>query len=365
MLQSKLKLFVHCICICAFLSMPLFALFSNGGDTEKTFGEVSLYHENGDIKTSSQGCVLMDASTRDVLFSKNGDIPLPMASTTKIMTALVVLENCPLSETVSITKESVGIEGSSIYLAEGEVLTVKELLYGLLLESGNDAACALALHTAKSMENFCSMMNEKAKALNLSNTHFENPHGLYTENHRTSAYDLCIITAKALENKDFCEMVSTKSFHIKERENCRERYFNNHNRLLSMMENCIGVKTGYTLKAGRCLVSATGTENGIFIAATLNDRDDFADHKKLHSYANENFKSVLIAKKGELSFHENGKTLKNADDIYMTVKNGTPQTFSLNVEIDASKSTPSGSVTVRYGNISKTFHLYTDNSITH
>jgi len=296
-------------------------------------------------QTGAQSCALIDAQSGQLLFSKNENERLPMASTTKIMTAIIAIENKSLDDDVLIPKEAQNVEGSSIYLVAGEVLSLRELLYGLMLESGNDAAIAIAIHTAGSVEKFCDMMNEKAKTLGLCNTNFENPHGLSSENHYTTAHELAKIAAYAMKNEDFRKIVATEKYIIDERENCRERYFFNHNRLLRSLDICDGMKTGYTLASGRCLVTSCTVENGRFVAVTLNDRDDWSDHKEMLLFATSNFESVKIAAGGEIFFSyqtaaspKQTVSVTNTEDIYITRKKGEDAALNLSVEIGATSS---------------------------
>lgn len=219
-----------------------------------------------------------------LIYDKNAHKRHPMASTTKIMTALVVLENCNLDETVVIPKEATGIEGSSIYLKPEECHTVENLLYALLLASANDAAAALAIHAAGNVEAFADMMNECAAELALQDTHFTNPHGLADPEHYTTAADLARITAAAMQNQAFSAIVSTKSKVISTLDGSDTRTLINHNKLLRQYEDCVGVKTGFTKKSGRCLVSAAERDNMLLIAVTLDAPDDWRDHTSLLDY---------------------------------------------------------------------------------
>ncbi len=227
--------------------------------------------------------VVIEKSTNRVLFERNKDEKLAMASTTKIMTALVTLENCEnLDEIVNVDDRSVGIEGTSIYLRKGEKLTVKELLYGLILASGNDASLALAYHVGKgNLDNFVNLMNDKAKELNLKNTCFSNPHGLDAENHYTSAYDLAIITSKAMENEDFREIVSTKNMQITGHKEVGNRFLRNKQRLLKTLDGCNGVKSGFTDNAGRCLVTSCKRDDMEVICVVLNCPNMFEESERL------------------------------------------------------------------------------------
>lgn len=229
------------------------------------------------IQNSAQAALLLDATEGRILFSQNASARLPMASTTKIMTAIVAIENMPTDYVVTVAKEAVGIEGSSIYLYAGEQITCLDLLYGLMLESGNDAAAALAIAVGGTEERFIMLMNEKAKELGLKDTRFSNPHGLPAENHFTSAADLARLTDYALQNELFAEIVSTKK-----RTACEgTRYYVNHNRLLFSYEGMIGVKTGYTQASGRCLVTAASRYGRTLICVTLNDYYCSADHVRM------------------------------------------------------------------------------------
>ena len=233
---------------------------------------------------SARGAVLIEASSGEVVFGQNRNARLPMASTTKIMTALVALENLPIETVVTVTAEAVGVEGSSIYLTEGERLTLEQLLFALLLESANDAAVAIAVAVAGSVEAFAALMNEKAAELGLTNTHFVNPHGLDHEQHYTTAHELALITRAALENPVFRRICATERMTIPLRGEEGVRLLLNHNKLLDSYEGCIGVKTGYTKRTGRCLVSAAEREGVTLIAVTLNAPDDWRDHTAMLDY---------------------------------------------------------------------------------
>lgn len=194
---------------------------------------------------SAEKAILLDATTGRVLYEKNADAQSLIASTTKIMTALVVCEQCNVLDRMRIPKEAVGIEGSSMYLREGEVLAVQELLYGLMLSSGNDAAVALAIYCGGTVEGFVQMMNDKARVLGLLDTHFENPNGLDAPAHYSTARDLAVLSAYAMKNPIFYKTVSAKTVKV------GERYLRNHNKLLWRVDGADGVKTGYTKAAGR------------------------------------------------------------------------------------------------------------------
>ena len=224
---------------------------------------------------SAQHAIVLDAQTGRVLYEKSADERSLIASTTKIMTALVVCEQCNVLDRMRIPKEAVGIEGSSMYLREGEVLTIQELLYGLMLQSGNDAAVALAIYCGGTVEGFVELMNDKARSLQLTNTHFENPNGLDAPGHYSTARDLAVLTAYAMENPIFAKTVSTKTV------SAGNRALRNHNKLLWSVEGADGVKTGYTKAAGRILVSSAVRDGRRLIAVTIHDPDDWQDHARL------------------------------------------------------------------------------------
>lgn len=216
--------------------------------------------------------VVIDADSGQTLYEKDANTSGKIASTTKILTALVVLRTCGLEETVQILPEYAGVEGSSMYLSAGEERTVRELLYGLLLASGNDAAVALACHAAGSVAEFSEMMNACAAELGCTGSHFENPHGLDSPEHYSTAADLARITAAAMRENAFAEIVSTMSGSV------AGRSMSNHNRLLWQYDGAVGVKTGYTESSGRTLVTCARRNGLTLICVTLNDPDDWTDH---------------------------------------------------------------------------------------
>jgi len=218
----------------------------------------------------AKSMIIIEASTGRPLFEKNAYQKLPMASTTKIMTAIVAIEECDVKETVTIPKQACGIEGSSVYLEEGEKLTVEQLLYGLMLRSGNDCAVALALHIGGSVEGFVKMMNDKAQAIGAYNTHFANPHGLHDDSHYTTAYDLALISSYAMKNSLFRQIVSTKKIEIPCTTRDYGRILYNKNKMLSRYEGATGIKTGFTRQAGRCLVSSAMRDGMELICVVLN-----------------------------------------------------------------------------------------------
>ena len=237
------------------------------------------------LSVSARYACVIDAQTGKILYEKNAYETHSMASTTKIMTALLALEHATLDEMVTVSSNAAGTEGSSIYLTVGETLSMEDLLYGLMLESGNDAAIAIAEHIGGSVENFASMMTERAHSLGAKNTAFQNPNGLDADGHYTTAYDLALITRAALANPKFAKIVSTKKKNLPADSDSNARYFSNHNKLLSTYTGCIGVKTGFTKKTGRCLVSAATRNNVTAICVTLNAPNDWNDHTLMLNHA--------------------------------------------------------------------------------
>lgn len=242
---------------------------------------------------SAQKAILMDGETGRVLFEKDADSRSLIASTTKIMTALIVCEQCNVLDRMKIPKEAVGIEGSSMYLQEGEVLTIQELLYGLMLHSGNDAAVALAIYCGGTVEGFVQLMNDKAHRLGLKGTHFENPNGLDSPAHYSTARDLALLTVYAMGNPIFAQTVATKNVRV------GQRSLQNHNKLLWRVKGADGVKTGYTKAAGRILVSSASREGRRLICVTINDGNDWADHAQLLENGFSGYQVQTIITEGE------------------------------------------------------------------
>lgn len=238
---------------------------------------------------AARAAVLMDPLTGEVLYQKNERERLPMASTTKIMTALVVLERSSLEEKVVIGEEAVKVGESSGWLDPGETLTVEQLLYALLLQSGNDAATALASHVGGSVREFVDIMNRRAEELGAWDTHFTNPHGLDQEGHYTTAYDLALIASKAMQLETFRRIVSTRAYEVPWPGHPSPRVYYNKNRLLGSYPYATGVKTGYTLNAGRCLVASAKKEDMELISVVLNCDDYWNQSRRLLEYGFRNF----------------------------------------------------------------------------
>ncbi|WP_242847972.1 D-alanyl-D-alanine carboxypeptidase family protein [Inediibacterium massiliense] len=243
---------------------------------------------------SASSAIVMDVKSGRVLYQKNIYAKKPMASTTKIMTALLGIEKVKLDQKVKISKKAVGVEGSSIYLGYDERVKMKDLLYGLMLRSGNDAATAIAIEVAGSVEKFAELMNQKAKEIGAKNTNFVNPHGLHDENHYTTAYDLALISREALRNKHFKEIVKTKLW-IADREGYK--HFYNKNKTLSQYKGGDGVKTGYTRAAGRCLVTSATRGGMQLVCVVLNDYNWFEDSYSLLDEAFDHYEPFRMIKK--------------------------------------------------------------------
>lgn len=247
----------------------------------------------GAVGTSASSAALIEQSSGRVLYEQDANEERLIASVTKIMTAVVALEHADKGRSYTVTAQDMA-EGSSMYLQPGDVLSLEELLYGLMLVSGNDAALAVAHCVAGEVEEFVSFMNDTAGRLGLSHTHFANPNGLDAEGHYSSALDMARLAAYALENQDFRRIVSTASVTI------GERYLANHNKLLRRCEGCIGVKTGFTKAAGRTLVSAAVRDGMTLVCVTLNDGDDWNDHMALLDYGFANYRMETAAPAGRV-----------------------------------------------------------------
>lgn len=248
------------------------------------------------LAPSAKSAILIDQVTGRVLYSSNPNEELPMASTTKIMTALIVLEEADLNKKIKVKEKYVGIEGSSIYLQKDEEISIRDLLYGLMLRSGNDAATALAFEVGGSNEEFTKLMNKKAKEIGALNSNFRNAHGLHEEGHFTTSYDLALITREAMKHEEFREISKAKTWKADRDEN---NLFYNKNKTLWQYEGGNGGKTGFTKAAGRCLVSSA-SRNGIdLISVVINDGNWFNDCYSLMDYGFENYSSFVIHSKDQ------------------------------------------------------------------
>ncbi len=291
------------------------------------------------ITPTAKAAVLMDACTGAVLYSKNMNERLGMASTTKIMTGILAIEHGNLTDTVTIPAEGEWVEGSSIYLNPNEKISLETLLYGLLLKSGNDAAVAIGKHISGSEEAFVNLMNDKAAELGLKNTHFANPHGLYHENHYTTAYELAKIAKYAMENPVFAQIVNTQSYKETPPEDRNGRVINNANKLISMFSDAIGVKPGFTPETGRTLVGAAEKNGMKVITVTLDCPDDWNEHRNMFDYAFNNFEKKVILKKGDSvgtfrvfggNYNEVGLISEN--EISMLVKKGEKADYTIEMD---------------------------------
>lgn len=279
---------------------------------------------------SAECAILIDGETGRVLYEKQAEEKSLIASTTKIMTALVICEQTNVLDRVKIPKEAVGIEGSSMYLKEGEVLTVQELLYGLMLQSGNDAALALAIYCGGTVEGFTELMNDKAHRLGMTQSHFANPNGLDSPGNYSTARDMGILTAYAMQNPIFAQTVSTKTITI------GERCLRNHNKLLWQLEGANGVKTGYTKAAGRILISSVTRMGRQLIAVTFNAPDDWQDHKTLIEDGFSRFTVQQLVRQGQTlgqlelaGGQETSVDLIAAEDFSYSLVQGERVTISL------------------------------------
>jgi len=242
--------------------------------------------------------VLLEAQSGRVLKAKNPHSRLPMASTTKIMTCLIALERGNLEEMVTVGKNAAGAEGSSMYLAAGEKRKLIDLLYGLMMNSGNDAAIAIAEHIGKSVAGFAELMNKKAEELGAVNTHFVTPNGLHNEEHFTTAYDLALISAAAMRNPVFRMIVNTQNLVLPETDSSGIHYLHNKNKILWQVDGGNGIKTGYTKIAGKCLSAAALRDDMQLIAVVLNDSAMFDDCKSLLEYGFQNYKMIKVLEAG-------------------------------------------------------------------
>ena len=242
---------------------------------------------------SAESFIVVDADSGRVLYEENADAKMLIASTTKIMTALVAIEHGSLSDTVTVSDAAAGVEGSSMYLKAGDKIGLEQLLYGMLLVSGNDAAAAVACHIAGDVDSFVELMNDKARELGMTNSSFANPHGLDDENHYSTARDMAVLTRAALDNQELAGILATKTVTI------NGVTYKNHNKLLWMCDGVIGGKTGYTTAAGRTLVSCCEREGVRLICVTLNDPDDWDDHMTLYDKAFAEYRPVTLVDSGE------------------------------------------------------------------
>lgn len=305
--------FKHLIKNLFFLLFILILLFSF---------DISFASEENSLNLNARSCIVLDRNSKKIIFGKNEYNRVKMASTTKIMTATVIIENCDLSQTVTVSKKAAGTGGSRLGLKTGDKITIRDLLYGLLLCSGNDAAIALAETAAGSVQNFSNMMNNKAKELGLNNSHFESPHGLDSDNHYTTAYELALLADYALQNSTFRNIVGTKNYTIT--INGYPKNITNTNELLGSLDGVYGVKTGFTNGANRCLVTSCKRGEMDIICVVLGcDTKNFRtqDSIKLINYTFENFEYLDIKNLIDRKFENYKNNNTNPFEINKGVSN--------------------------------------------
>ncbi|OBY80605.1 peptidase M15 [Paenibacillus sp. KS1] len=285
--------------------------------------------------TAARAAALIDVASGRVLYSHNGKQELPMASTTKVMTAIVAIEHGRLEDKVKATSRAVGKEGSSIYLRLGEEMSLNHLLYGLMLRSGNDAAVAIAEHVGGSEEGFVHLMNEKAKLLGLEHTQFRNPHGLDEKGHYTTAEDLARISAYALHNATFREIVRTRTKKAPNTIDNWDYVWGNKNKMLHLYEGADGVKTGYTKGALRCLVSSATRNGQQLVAVTLNDSRDWEDHRRMLDYGFQAFPQAKIVEEGQ---HIEGQPFEASRSLTYPLGYGEQSKLSAKLVVPANGS---------------------------
>ncbi|WAG54817.1 D-alanyl-D-alanine carboxypeptidase [Clostridium estertheticum] len=278
-----------------------------------------------DLYVNAISAIALDCDSKVVLYEKNAYTPIEIASTTKIITALVAIKCGDLNKKMIISKKAATVRGSEIGLKEGEEITLKELLYGLLMRSGNDAAIAIAEGVSGSVDEFLKLMNEYALEIGLLNSNFESPHGLDSSNHYSTAYDLALITAKAKEVKTFNDIVGSKDIIANDYDFTRS--YHNINKILSILPNSTGVKTGFTGKAGKCLVTSVKIQNRDIIIITLNCTPRWKETEKINNYIEKTYKYKKLVSKGDILgkiILKNGNSnveIVSKRDIIIPVKN--------------------------------------------
>ena len=288
MASSSKKLFLKKNFIFLILVIIIFTIFSPN-KTNYAFAQ------------TGESEIVMETLSKRVLYGKNIPEKRFMASTTKILTAITIIENCNIDDTVTVTADTVGVEGSSIYLEAGEKLTVKDLLYGLMLRSGNDCAETLAVYCSENIKSFAELMNKTARKIGAENSNFTNPHGLHDDNHYTTAYDLALISCYAIKNPVFKEIVSTKKTNIPfTTRNCK-RLLINKNKMLNRLDGCTGIKTGFTKKAGRCLVTSCERNGMEVVCVVLNCGPMWDVSERLINGAFNEYTTHKIAEKNNIA----------------------------------------------------------------
>lgn len=272
------------------------------------------------LKISAKSAVVISADTCEVVYSKNMNEQLPMASTTKIMSSIIALEYGAIDKMQRVTTDMIAVEGSSIGLLDGDEISLKTLVKGMLLESGNDAANAVAHIVGGSIPGFVKMMNDKAKEIGMYSTSFETPSGLDGEKHYSTAFDMAVLGAYAIKNPEFKSICEDESDVVYYGNPPYRRVFTNHNKLLDLYDGAFGIKTGFTKKSGRCLVSAVCKDGKTLVAVTLNAPDDWNDHIKMYDYAFEKVNSFqLLEDLSDIKLKVVGGTKSNIDIEMLTV----------------------------------------------
>lgn len=262
---------------------------------------LSIFYSDAFAIADTADCAcIMNVATGEVVFSKNIEERRAMASTTKIMTAVIAIESGNMDDVVTVSAGAANQEGSSMYIEAGMEVYLRDLVYGLMLCSGNDAAVSIAEHISGSVEDFADLMNKKAKELGANDTHFVNPSGLYDDQHYTTAGDLAVIARYAMQIPEFRDVVSCTHYKAQPLNTKTALEFNNHNKLLKKYEGATGIKTGYTKKAGRCLVSSAMRDDMEFIAVTLNAPDDWKNHAEMLDYAFSHYYPKKVISKGSI-----------------------------------------------------------------
>ncbi len=295
---------------------------------------IEAFSADDNVSVSADSAILICSDTGKVLYAKNEREKRPMASTTKIMTALLALEYSESdNKDVTITDEMIRTEGSSMGLMPGYVISIENIVKGMMMCSGNDAANTLAYAVAGSKEEFSKLMNERAIQLGMNDTHFVTPSGLDDGDHYSTAYDMAILGAYAMENKAFSNIVSQKSMKVKFVNPGEVRTYKNHNRLLSLYDGCIGIKTGFTKKAGRCLVSCAERDGARLVAVTLRAPSDWDDHQKMYDYGFSKVRNVELNEE-ETRFSVN---VVGALDEQITVSGSKTSATILNEDLEKIK----------------------------
>lgn len=323
--MKKIK-FISVLCALIFTLSPLSlsdGLFYTPDEKDHIESVINAFPE-----MSAESYIVVDKNTGEVLFSENENKQLPIASITKMMTALVVVEQVnDLNKAVTVDAQSCGIEGSSVNLYKGEQIKIIDLLYALMLESANDAAVCLARTVSGSVEAFAELMNEKAAEIGMKNSSFKNPHGLEDAEHYSTAFDMALLWQEALKSEILCEIVATKTYKIALDSEDGYRFLSNHNKLLKTYTPCIGGKTGFTKSAGRCLVTVCEKDGVELITVTLNDPNDWEDHKNITEHAFSLYSKVRLAESGKIAVKisvvggkKKSVTLTNRDTLEIAVK---------------------------------------------